>query len=119
MSNSDVSFAVFDSLLREAGFSRLEQPDAVFLYDHKESDTFVLVRIRDMQAPVPWGTFASTRKILDGRGVLSYDDFDRRVRKLEKKLGKPASAVNGAPIGTGRRKSSKSRRESAAREKKE
>src|SRR4051812_50174227 len=97
MSNSDVTFAVFDALLREAGFKKVEQPDAVFRYVHAASDTDVLVRVRDLQAPVPWGTFASTRKILDGRGVLACAEFDRRVEELKRTLGKPGSAANEAP----------------------
>jgi hypothetical protein len=115
MSNSEVSFAVFDSLLREAGFTRTEQPDAVFRYVHEQSDTVVLTRIRDMQAPVPWGTLESTRKILDGRGVLSCDDFDRRVRQLEQTHGKPTATANGAP----HRASSRARRRSAVTEEKD
>ncbi len=102
MSNSDVSFAVFDALLRQAGFTRTEQPDAVYRHVHEQSDTVVLVRIRDMQAPVPWGTFASTRKILDGRGVLAYADFDRRLGELERTLGTGGSPANGAPEGVAR-----------------
>jgi hypothetical protein len=113
MSNSEVSFAVFDALLRESGFSKVEQPDAVFRYVHAPSDTVVLVRIRDLRAPVPWGTFASTRKILDGRGVLSCADFDRRVRELERTLGKPVATVNGAPKAAVRRGRSPSRRQRA------
>ena len=53
MSNSDVSFAVFDALLREAGFTKVEQPDAVFRYVHDESDTVVLVRIREIPPAFP------------------------------------------------------------------
>src|SRR5262249_40087759 len=73
------------------------QPDDVFRYVHEESDTDVVVRIRDLRAAVPWGTFASTRKILDGRGILSATDFDQRVRELEQTLGKPGATANGAP----------------------
>jgi hypothetical protein len=96
MTNSEVTFAVFDALLREAGFTKTEEPDAVVRYAHAKSDTVVLVRIRDLQTPVPWGILASTRKILDGRGVLACADFDRRVRELERTLGKPESAANAA-----------------------
>ena len=79
MSNSEVTFAVFDALLRETGLTKVEQADAVCRYVHQSSDTVVVVRIRDMKSPVPWGTLASTRKILDGRGILACDDFsDRR-----------------------------------------
>jgi hypothetical protein len=119
MSNSEVTFAIFDALLREAGFSAVEEPDAVFRYEQHKSDTVVVVRIRDMQAPVPWGTLESTRKILDGRGVLSCNEFDRRVHELEQKLGKPVSAANGAPRVAGRRGASKSRRQNAVTKEKD
>lgn len=102
MSKSDVSFAVFDALLQGAGFARVQLPDDVFRYVHEDSDTDVLVRIRDMRAAVPWGTFVSTRKILDGRGVLADGEFDRRVAELERTLGTSASAANGAAHSTGR-----------------
>jgi hypothetical protein len=114
MSNSDVSLAVFDALLGEAGFTKTEEPDAVVRYEHRPSDTVVMVRMRDMQAPVPWGTLASTRKVLDGRGVLSAADFDRRVCELEQKgLGKQAATTNGAPGQTSGRRSGNGRRRSA------
>jgi hypothetical protein len=119
MSNSDVTFAVFDALLREVGFTKVEQPDAVFRYVHEKSDTVVLVRIRDMQAPVPWGTFASTRKILDGRGVLSCADFDQRVRQLEQTLGKPVATANGAPQAAERGGRSRTRRRSVVTDEQE
>jgi len=112
MSNSDVSFAVFDALLRGAGFTKVEQPDAVFRYEHAQSDTVVLVRMRDLRAPVPWGIFASTRKILDGRGVLSCADFDRRVSELERTLGKPTATGNGATQAAERRGRSRTRSQS-------
>jgi hypothetical protein len=111
MTNSEVTFAVFDALLREAGFTKTEEPDAVVRYAHAKSDTVVLVRIRDRQAPVPWGTLASTRKILDGRGVLACADFDRRVRELERTLGKPGSAANAAPQEAARPERSRTRRQ--------
>jgi hypothetical protein len=111
MSNSDVTCAVFDALLRETGFTKVEQPDAVFRYVHEPSDTVVVVRMRDMSAPVPWGTLASTRKILDSRGVLSCAEFDRRVRELEQNaLGKPVSTANGPPKVATRRGRSRRRR---------
>jgi hypothetical protein len=111
MTNSEVTFAAFDALLREAGFTKSEEPDAVVRYVHAESDTVVLVRIRDLQSPVPWGTLASTRKILDGRGVLASADFDRRLGELERTPAKSGAAVNDIPHTAERPGRSRIRRE--------
>jgi predicted RNA binding protein YcfA (HicA-like mRNA interferase family) len=75
--NDTVTFALFDALLRPLGFHQGSVPGSHVYYEHPESGTVVMARLHKPTDWVPWHTFASTRKILLERGVLTAEEFEK------------------------------------------
>ncbi len=75
--NDTVTFAVFDKSLRRLGFTERKVPGSHMYYEHPASGTVVLARLHKPKDLVPWHTFASTRKILIERGVVTPEQFEK------------------------------------------
>jgi predicted RNA binding protein YcfA (HicA-like mRNA interferase family) len=71
------SFAVFDSFLRRLGFTEGTVPGSHVYYEHPQSGTVIMARLHKPKDPVPWHTFASTRKILIERDVVTPQEFEQ------------------------------------------
>jgi predicted RNA binding protein YcfA (HicA-like mRNA interferase family) len=75
--NDTVTFALFDKFLHQLGFTECSVPGSHVYYEHPESGTVVMARLHNPKDLVPWHTFASTRKILIDRGVVTPEEFEK------------------------------------------
>jgi hypothetical protein len=46
-------------------------------YEHPESGTVIMARLHQPNDLLPWHTFASTRKMLIERGVVTPEEFEK------------------------------------------
>ena len=72
-----VTFTVFNHMLRQLGFTQGTVPGSHVYYEHPESGTVVMARLHKPSDQVPWHTFASTRKILIERGLVTADELEK------------------------------------------
>lgn len=80
MMNSHISFADLRPLLEGLGFTVSRKPTH-WLFEHPEPDTFLVYRHYRPGDRVLPHDMAATRKLLDERGLMAADEFDRLSAK--------------------------------------
>ena len=79
MKRSDVTYKEFDQVLVELGFERFRTKDGFRLYRHDPTETVVLLPGEPDDEYVPVYHVRGNAFILDGRGVVERDEFERMI----------------------------------------
>jgi hypothetical protein len=91
MSNPRVSFAQLRRWLLDLGFEERLRPEGPVSFRHAASDTVLLLPRYAPEETVAPHHLAGVRVMLDGKGLLEGNDFDKWVAE--------ATAKGAAPVG--------------------
>jgi len=76
MMSDGVPFAEWRAMLESLGFQALRQPTH-WLFEHPEPDTLMICRLYQPRDFVREHDLAASRTLLDERGLMAADAFDR------------------------------------------
>jgi hypothetical protein len=77
--NRQITFARFEQIITKLGFAKKMGPQKGVAYFHSPTDTILLVRSHKPSDLVPWHVLASSRVQLDGRGIVSAEEYERML----------------------------------------
>jgi hypothetical protein len=78
--NSKIPFLVLEKVLLEQGLQRSTKIAEHRVYYHAPTDTIIALPLYDDTSPVREVHLASTRTLLEGRGVLAEGELDRLLQ---------------------------------------
>jgi hypothetical protein len=97
--NKKVTFAQLRKLLETMGFHGTTHPTHL-AFEHSPSNTVFLFRTYRAADPVSPANLAAVRRMLDERGLMEADRFDK-VWKKSPASGTSRPAKGSKPAGTG------------------
>lgn len=75
--NSPITFGTLDRLLNRLGFVETLVPSSHVTYEHRSSETIILLRPHKPEERVEQRTWAAVRRILDKNGLMGRDESDK------------------------------------------
>ena len=81
MKLTDLSFSRLRRMLLNLDFEEREGRTAHLVFEHEPSDTIFVFRRYKPTEKIHYADLFSVRKLLDERGLLPADSFDRMLKK--------------------------------------
>jgi hypothetical protein len=89
MSCNDISQIDLERMLVQLGFRSVNgAPDKQKIFEHRPTDTLVVLSWTLPEKPRPW-VVAGLRRLLDEKGIIDRDDFDALARQIKSNHAQP------------------------------
>ena len=85
MPNTRVKFSRLRQLLLDSGFTQVTVADVYMGFQHTPSDTLIILPRYRINAVVAPHHLAQVRIMLDAKGLLDAEEFDRRLDGISAK----------------------------------